>query len=282
MTLGEALSAAQAALAAVTDTPRLDAEWLLEHVTALDRPQLLIRADDALDEASSARYFALVERRRRGEPLAYLTGERGFWSLNLKVSADVLVPRPETELLVEWSLLLIAELDRPVIADLGTGSGALALALATERPDAIVDATDVSAAALVIAQGNAERLGLQRVRFQRGHWLEPLADQAYDLLVSNPPYIAANDAHLQALQYEPMLALSDGADGLGALREIISSAPAHLRRNGWLMVEHGYDQGAAVRDLFARTGFSAIETRRDLGGQERATAGCWSSGAVSA
>jgi release factor glutamine methyltransferase len=282
VTLGEALNSAQRALAAITDTPRLDAEWLLEHVTALDRTQLFTRADEVLDAAGSARFFALVERRRRGEPLAYLTGERGFWSLNLRVSPDVLVPRPETELLVEWSLLLIAELDRPVIADLGTGSGALALALATERPDAIVDATDVSAAALVIAQGNAERLGLQRVRFQRGHWLEPLADQAYDLIVSNPPYIAADDAHLQALQHEPMLALSDGADGLDALREIIATASAHLRRNGWLMVEHGYDQAAAVRSLFAQAGFSAVETRPDMGGQERATAGCWISKAVSA
>lgn len=267
------MTAAQSRLASLSDAPRLDAEWLMEHVSGLDRSALFMRGAAPLDPGIEHRYFALLERRVRGEPLAYLTGERGFWSLNLQVTPDVLVPRPETELLVEWSLQLLSGQQRPAVADLGTGSGALALAIATERADAAVDASDVSTAALAVARGNAARLKLAQVCFAQGHWLEPLAGRRYDLIVSNPPYIAAGDPHLQALQHEPMLALSDGADGLGALREIVAAAPAHLRDKGWLMVEHGYDQGAAVRDLFAAAGFQAIETRRDLAGQERATAG---------
>lgn len=272
MTYAEAMTAAQSRLATLSDAPRLDAEWLMEHVSGLGRSALFMRGDEALDADVESRYFALLERRVRGEPLAYLTGERGFWSLNLRVTPDVLVPRPETELLVEWSLELLRNLQRPAVADLGTGSGALALALATERGDATLDATDASVAALAVARDNAEHLKLANVQFAQGHWLEPLAGRRYDLIVSNPPYIAAGDPHLRALRHEPMLALSDGADGLSALREIIVAAPAHLR-GGWLLVEHGYDQGAAVRALFAQAGFASVQTRRDLGGQERATGG---------
>lgn len=273
VTYAEAMTAAQSRLATSSDAPRLDAEWLMEHVSGLDRSALFMRGNAVLEADLESRYLALVERRSLGEPLAYLIGERGFWSLNLQVSPDVLVPRPETELLVEWALQLLGGSVKPAIADLGTGSGALALAIASERADAAVDATDVSMAALAVARSNAERLKLGNVRFVQGHWLEPLAVQRYDLIVSNPPYIAAGDPHLQALQHEPMLALSDGADGLGALREIVATATPHLRDGGWLIVEHGYDQGAAVRELFTKTGFQAVETRRDLGGQERATAG---------
>lgn len=265
--------AAQARIAAVSDSPRLDAELLLAQVTGLGRAQLFARLDEALPAREAERFEALVARRMRGEPVAYLTGEKGFWTLNLRVTPAVLVPRPETELLVEWALALIADRRAPHIADLGTGSGALALALAAERADAQVEATEASPAALAVARDNAQTLGLARVRFHEGHWLEPLARAHYDLIVSNPPYIAHDDPHLQALAQEPLTALTDGADGLNALREIVASAPDYLVSGGWLVVEHGYDQGAAVRALFAQAGFADIATRRDYGGHERATAG---------
>lgn len=273
MKLGQMLMAAQARIEAVSDSPRLDAELLFAHVSGLGRAQQFARLDGTVDNGELARFDALVARRGRGEPVAYLIGSRGFWSIDLEVSQAVLVPRPETELLVEWSLALLAGRAAPRVADLGTGSGAIALALAAERPDARIDATDVSAAALAVARRNAQSLGFSQVNLVEGHWFEALAPDAYDLLVSNPPYIAHDDAHLAALRFEPLQALTDGADGLNALREIIGGARAHLADDGWLLVEHGYDQGAAVRDLFARAGFSDVRTRRDLGGQERATAG---------
>lgn len=276
MKLGEALMSAQARIAACSDSPRLDAELLLGQVLGLGRAQIFARLHDELPGADAQRFEALVARRARGEPVAYLTGEKGFWTLNLAVTSAVLVPRPETELLVEWGLELLRDRGRPRIADLGTGSGALALALASEREDAQVDATDASVEALAVARGNAERLGLQRVGFRAGHWFEALAGDRYDLIVSNPPYIAHDDAHLPALRFEPLAALTDGADGLNALREIVGGAHAHLHAGGWLLVEHGYDQGEAVRALFARAGFTGISTRRDYGDNERASAGQWS------
>lgn len=265
---------AQQRLAEVSGSPRLDADLLMQHVTGWSRAQQLTRLRDALPAADCARFEALVSRRQRGEPVAYLTGERGFWTLTLQVSPAVLVPRPETEILVEWALELLRPLHAPRLADLGTGSGAIALALAAERPDTVVEATDASDDALKVARGNAESLGLSRVRFAQGHWCEPLHG-AYDLLVSNPPYIAKQDSHLDALRHEPLHALTDGADGLQALREIVRETPAFLKPGAWLLVEHGYDQGEAVRALFAAVGFSAIETRRDFGGQERVTGGRW-------
>jgi release factor glutamine methyltransferase len=271
--LGEALMAAQARIAACSDSPRLDAELLLGHVLGLGRAQVFARLHDELPAAEAQEFEALVARRARGEPVAYLTGEKGFWSLCLAVTPAVLVPRPETELLVEWGLDIIAAGRAPCIADLGTGSGALALALASERADAQVDATDASSAALDVARANAERLDLRQVRFHQGHWFDALPGRRYDLIVSNPPYIAHDDAHLATLRHEPLTALTDGADGLSALREIVAGAAGHLNDGGWLLVEHGYDQGAAVRELFARAGFGNISTRRDYGGNERATAG---------
>ncbi|NKF23629.1 peptide chain release factor N(5)-glutamine methyltransferase [Solimonas marina] len=271
-TLRAALRDAQTAIAASSDSARLDAEWLLAHVLGCSRTQLMMRGDDALAAADVQRYAALVARRRDGEPVAYLLGNQGFWSLELQVTPDVLVPRPETELLVEWALECLPADVAAQVVDLGTGSGAIALALARERPTATVTATDVSAAALAIASGNAERLGLA-VEFREGAWWQACADQCFDLVVSNPPYIAAGDEHLPALRHEPLLALSDGADGLQALRDIIAGAPARLRAGGRLLLEHGYDQGAAVRALLSAAGFTEVSTRRDLEGRERASGG---------
>ncbi|MEW6168887.1 MAG: peptide chain release factor N(5)-glutamine methyltransferase [Pseudomonadota bacterium] len=272
MKLGEALMEAQARLQAVSDSARLDAELLLSQLSGLGRAQLVARLRDELPPADAQALDALVARRARGEPIAYITGEKGFWTLRLQVTPAVLVPRPETELLVEWALELLRECRAPRIADLGTGSGAIALALAAERPDARVEATEASEDALAVARRNATDLGLERVQLHHGHWLEPL-EGSFDLLLSNPPYVAHDDPHLDALRHEPLSALTDGGDGLNALREIVATAPPYLRAGGWLLVEHGYDQGAAVRELFRHAGFAEVATRRDYAGQERATAG---------
>lgn len=273
MNVAQALRDAQRLLAAHSDSARLDAELLLGAQLGWNRAQLFSRGDAPLSPEDASVFEANLQRRIDGEPVAYLTGRQGFWSLDLQVSADVLVPRPETELLVEWALQL-ASAEAPRIADLGTGSGALALALKASKPQAQLSASDVSTAALRIARGNAQRLQLA-VEFREGSWWQAYAgDERFDLAVSNPPYIARDDAHLPALRHEPLLALSDGADGLQALREIISGAPAHLRRGGWLLVEHGWQQGEAVRALFVAAGFAQVETRRDLEQRERATGGC--------
>ena len=271
--IGEALREAQQRLAARSDSARLDAEWLLGHVLDLTRAQLFTREQQCLSEAEWHRFEALVQRRARGEPVAYLTGEQGFWTLRLKVGPAVLVPRPETELLVERALAVLQGRAAPRIADLGTGSGAIALALAAERPDATVVATDADADALAQALANAQALGLTRVQFRHGHWYEPLRGERYDLLVSNPPYIARHDPHLAALSHEPLVALSDGADGLRCLREIVAGAAEHLEPGGHLLVEHGYDQGEAVPALLAAAGFADIRMWRDFGGQPRVTGG---------
>jgi len=273
MMLSEAIAQAAARIGAASDSPRQDAEILLAHVLALSRGQLFARLQEALAADDATAFEALVARRVRQEPVAYLTGEKGFWTLTLKVTPAVLVPRPETELLVEWGLECVAELAVPRIADLGTGSGAIALAMAAERPQAQVVATDASPQALAVARDNARDLGLQQVDFRAGHWCEPLAGQRFELIVSNPPYIAAADEHLPALRHEPLAALTDGGDGLQCLREIAAVAPAQLVPDGWLLVEHGYDQGEAVRALLRAAGLVQVQTRRDLGGQERATGG---------
>ena len=269
MTLAEVIS--EAAKRIGGDSPRLDAEWLLAHAMALTRAQVLARSRDHLAPLDAKAFEPLITRRIAGEPVAYLVGEKGFWTLTLKVSPAVLVPRPETELLVEWALALLKGATKPAIADLGTGSGCIALALAKERPDAQVLATDLSSDALAVARTNAQQLKLRNVQFARAAFGTQLPPQ--QLIVSNPPYIAARDEHLKALRHEPLLALTDGADGLECLREVIASAPASLLTQGWLLVEHGYDQGAAVRELFTQAGFAKVETRRDLAGHERATGG---------
>lgn len=254
---------------------RVDAEWLLAH--ALDRPPgwLWAHADDAVEAPARERYEALLARRAAGEPVAYLTGTQGFWSLDLRVTPATLIPRPETERLVELALARLPA-DAPCrVADLGTGSGAIALAVAKERPCATVVATDASPAALAVARRNATRNGIANVGFRQGDWLAPLVGERFDLIASNPPYIAEGDPHLGRgdLRFEPPTALSSGADGLDAIRRIVADAPGCLRAGGWLLLEHGLDQGAAVRALLEGVGFVDVGTARDLEGRERVSLG---------
>jgi len=252
-----------------------DAELLLAHVLGRPRSWLYAHGDDELGADAAARFDALLARRREGEPVAYLTGQRGFWRFDLQVGPATLIPRPETELLVELALQRMPP-DRPLrIADLGTGSGAIALALAHERPRAYVVATDTSAEALAIAAANAHALELGNVRFRRGDWFAPLAGEAFDLIASNPPYIADSDQHLDEgdLRFEPRGALASGPDGLDAIRRIVGAAPVHLRRGGWLLIEHGWQQGEAVRALLAAAGLIEVDTGRDLEQRDRVTWG---------
>ena len=253
---------------------QLDAGLLLAHVLGSTRAQLIAAPERAVDAADLVRYRALIERRVSGEPLAYLTGWREFWSLRLAVSPAVLVPRPETELLVERALALNpARAAR--VADLGTGCGAIALALASERPGWHVIGTDVSAAALAVARANAAALGLERVEFRHGSWYRPLSGERYELLLSNPPYVAADAPQLIAppLALEPRLALDGGADGLAHLRAIARAAPAHLRPGGWLLLEHAPAQAAELRRELVAAGLRSVRSHRDLAGHERITEG---------
>jgi release factor glutamine methyltransferase len=254
----------------------LEAQVLLAHALGRDRAWLAAHATDALARDDAERFFALARRRRGGEPVAYLTGCREFWGLMLGVTPAVLVPRPETETLVEAALARLPS-DRPLrVLDLGTGSGAIALALAHERPRAEVIATDASEAALAVAGDNAARLGIANVRFLRSDWYAQLPDGArFDAIVSNPPYVATGDPHLTEgdLPFEPASALLAGADGLSALRTIVAGAPSRLAPAGWLLVEHGYDQAAAARALLEGAGFEALASLRDLAGIPRVAAG---------
>ncbi|CAN7258892.1 peptide chain release factor N(5)-glutamine methyltransferase [Acidovorax sp. LjRoot194] len=256
---------------------RIDAQLLLLH--ALGRPDagrawLLAHDTDGLDDAVQAQFIALCQRRVAGEPVAYLTGRKEFYGLALQVDARVLDPRPDTETLVDWALELIAPLTAPRLADLGTGSGAIALALQSQRPTAQVLAVDASSDALAVAQANATRLGLP-VHFRQGNWMAGLDSVVFDAIVSNPPYIAAEDPHLAALTHEPLQALASGADGLEDIRTIVTQAPAHLVAGGWLLLEHGYDQAEVVRDLLRAAGFAAVSSRQDLAGIERCSGGRW-------
>ncbi len=260
---------------APSPSARLDAEVLLAH--ALERPRSFVhsRGGEAVAPAVAARIAALIERRRRGEPVAYITGRREFWSLELEVDASVLIPRPETELLVEFALEILPVAAHARVLELGTGSGAVALAIARERPNARVTANDISTPALTLACRNAERLGIGNVTFVTGDWYETVGAMHCDLIVSNPPYVAGDDPALASgdASHEPRLALTPGPTGLEAIERIVAGARSHLRASGWLGVEHGAEQGAAVRALFSRHGLSTIRTRRDLAGHERVTTG---------
>ncbi|AUI06330.1 peptide chain release factor N(5)-glutamine methyltransferase [Stenotrophomonas maltophilia] len=274
-TLRQIVAEASARLGGVE--ARHEAELLLLHV--LDRPRswLFAHATDPLDANDQAAFEALLARRVTGEPVAYLTGRRGFWTLDLEVDPATLIPRPETELLVELALERLPQ-DRALrMADLGTGSGAIALALASERPQAQVLATDASPGALAVAARNAERHELRNVRFAEGghDWYAPLQGVRFDLIASNPPYIASDDPHLAQgdLRFEPATALASGVDGLDDIRRIVDGGQAYLLPGAWLLIEHGWDQGAAIRALFDAAGFAEVQTVQDLEQRDRITLG---------
>lgn len=279
---------------------RLDAEYLLLRSLQrrpTDRAWLRAKSDTLLTPIQSAFYQDLCKRRRTGEPLAYITGSRGFYGLELAVDARVLDPRPDTETLVDWALDVIWDIPSPHVLDLGTGSGAVALAIQHHKRDAEVWAIDASADALEVARANAVHLGLP-IKFVEGSWLTPLlyihtdADlesqpnlslrpQAkFDLIVSNPPYIAEGDPHLTALVHEPIVALTSGPDGLRDIRLIVEQSPNCLKAGGWLLLEHGYDQAQAVATILQARGFTNIQARKDLAGIERCTCGQWLSAAT--
>jgi release factor glutamine methyltransferase len=257
-------------------TGLLDAELLLAHALGAPRTRLRSHPEEVPAADAAARFMALIERRAAGEPIAYILGRKEFWTLELIVSPAVLVPRPETELLVERALALHPG-DEAKVADLGTGSGAIALALASARPRWRITATDISAEALAVARANAARLGLARVELAEGDWLECLGGRRFDLLLSNPPYVAPEDPALAQPQImrEPRLALVAAQEGLAALRTIIGAAPDHLERGGWLLLEHGANQAAAVAGALVARGFAQVRSHRDLAGRERMTEGQW-------
>lgn len=256
------------------DGARREATLLLRHALGTSEAWLVAHAADPVEDRVATAFRTLVERRARGEPVAFLTGARGFHALELHVTPDVLIPRPETELLVDQALQRIPDADCAV-ADLGTGSGAIALAIAKARPRARVVATDASEAALQIARANAERLGLRNVEFAQGDWCAALRNDHFELIVSNPPYIAEGDPHLHEgdLRFEPRGALASGPEGFGAIRIIVRDARAHLHPGGWLLLEHGFGQGPAVRELLAAHGYTEVLTERDLEGRERVSGG---------
>jgi release factor glutamine methyltransferase len=257
---------------------RIDAQLLLLHMlgqAGAGRAWLLTHDTDTLTAEQAAGFARLCARRLAGEPVAYLTGRKEFYGLELAVDSRVLDPRPDTETLVDWALELMPQDGACRVADLGTGSGAIALALQSRRPAARVLAVDASADALAVASANAARLRLP-VQFAHGSWLEPLAGQpACDLIVSNPPYIRADDPHLATLTHEPLSALASGADGLADIRSIIAQAPTRLKPGGWLLFEHGWDQAPDVAALLRQAGFAAVQHREDLAGIARCTGGQW-------
>jgi release factor glutamine methyltransferase len=274
MTAGRTIAAllrrAATQLGATSDTPALDAQLLLAHTLRISRSDVQAFGEREVTPAEEAEFAALLARRAQGESVAYLIGSKEFWSLPLEVTADVLVPRPETELVVERALALAAPASIDAL-DLGTGSGAIALALARERPAWRIVATDVSAAALAIARRNARRLGLANIEFREGSWFDPVRERSFDLVVANPPYVAVNDPALDApeLRREPRIALTPGPDALAALRLIVAQAPAHLRSGGHIVLEHGAAQAQDVAALLVARGFGHVRLHRDLAGNER-------------
>jgi len=258
-----------------TASARLDAEVLLGHVLQETRSHFHAWPEKQVPAASRQRFHELLQRRLAGEPVAYLTGEREFWSLPLTVTASTLIPRPETETLVAQALQRIPA-DRPqLIADLGTGSGAIALAIARERPQCRIIATDIAATAIEVARSNAQRLGLHSIEFHTGHWCEPLTGMRLDMIVSNPPYIAESDPHLASgdVRFEPRTALASGPQGMDALTAIAQCASKHLEPGGWLLMEHGYEQGELARKLLKATGFIEVISYTDDAGLDRVIIG---------
>ncbi|ELY4720664.1 peptide chain release factor N(5)-glutamine methyltransferase [Cronobacter sakazakii] len=257
-----------------SESPRRDAEILLAFVTGRTRTFILAFGETALTDDEHARLDALLARRAAGEPVAYLIGQREFWSLPLEVSPATLIPRPDTECLVEQALARLPATPCRIL-DLGTGTGAIALALASERPDCHVTALDVIPEAVALAKRNAQRLGIDNVTILQSHWFSALTDARFSLIVSNPPYIDGDDPHLSQgdVRFEPISALVADDAGLADLETLVTEARRFLEDNGWLMLEHGWQQGEAVRELFTRAGYQAVETCRDYGGNERLTLG---------
>lgn len=254
---------------------RFEAQLLLQHALNVNRAWLIAHENDVLETGNLAKFEPLLNRRLQGEPVAYILGNREFYGLNLTVTPDTLIPRPDTEILVDRALAAIPANQPAQILDLGTGTGAIALAIAHHRKQALVTATDASQAALNVAESNGRQLAITNVRFVLSHWFDALSQEKFDVIVSNPPYIEQDDAHLRQgdLRFEPISALTSGADGLDDIRQIIDNCLAHLKPQGWLMLEHGYNQADAVADLMAHAGLVEIETFTDLGGNSRVTAG---------
>lgn len=278
-TVAEALRRAKE-LTAVSDSPRLDVELLLTRVLSKERVWLYTWPETELNESQQTEFERALSRRRQGEPIAHIIGEREFWSLSLTVNASTLIPRPDSERLVELALDLTDKAPSGRALDLGTGTGALALAFASERPDWAVTALDASTSAVELARHNARRLGLERVKCLHSDWYAALnMDDRYDLIMSNPPYIADSDPHLHRgdVRFEPRSALVAERHGLADIEHIVNLSPRHLLPGGWLLIEHGWEQGRAVRDLFAVRGFRAVRTEQDLNERDRVTLGQWSS-----
>lgn len=257
-----------------SDSPRLDAEILLACVLKKTRAWLYTWPDHIPALPEQHLYLELIRQRQEGRPIGYLTGRRDFWTFELEINDNVLIPRPETETLVEAALATIPG-HQARVADLGTGSGAIALALAAEKPGWMLTATDISKPALALARRNAAKLQIGNIEFIEGPWLAPLAGRRFAAIVSNPPYIDADDPHLKQgdVRFEPSHTLIAADNGLADIREIAAGAPAHLEPGGWLLLEHAYNQGAAVRGILSDAGFDHVETRRDLSGNDRVTLG---------
>ncbi|MCQ8128051.1 peptide chain release factor N(5)-glutamine methyltransferase [Methylomonas rivi] len=273
----EVLERACTVLGRVSDSARLDAEVLLCHCLGKQRSFLRAWPERQLDAAQAEQFRHLLEQRRQGRPIAYLTGEREFWSRTFKVTPDVLIPRPDSELLIELSLSMLPDNQAYKIIDLGTGSGILAITLAAERPLAEVVATDISTAALAVARQNAEQLAAGNVRFVESHWFDAVPDSDFDLVVSNPPYIAGDDPHLQQgdVRFEPETALISGEAGLKDIRLLAAQAGHHLKPHGHLLIEHGYNQAQQVRSILKQLNYRQVVTHQDLSGNPRVTSGLW-------
>ena len=264
----------QARLQLSSDEAKLEAQVLLQQVLNVSHAWLISHANDALEAHQLEAFHVLVQRRLNGEPIAYILGQREFYGLNLTVTSDTLIPRPDTETLVEAALAKLTN-NQATVLDLGTGTGAIALAVAKHRPMTHVTAVDFSTTALKVAAQNAKQLNITNITFVESHWFDALAPTPFDIVISNPPYIEHNDAHLSQgdLRFEPLTALASGADGLDDIRQIINDCLVYLKPQGWLMLEHGYNQAEAVADLMANVGLSNIETIQDLGGNDRVTLG---------